>query len=354
MRADRGPDGRGRAPHAGHAGVRAAVVRRAGRAAVPVRAALGGPHLARWAWVACWGPRRGSPGAGGSGGIAVGIVACGVVLAVSDRWRWWSASRSLLTLLVVAVSIPVMRRLHDAVPSTIRAGVASGVGTLTWLAFVPFAIVFGAVSESAGLDRAAVLFVAVAWRLPCSCSSCCRKVPRGCEERRSPPPPATPSSRRSRRSVPAARRSRLARPLGTPPTEWSHAGARRQRRGAGAGARRRSPTCPPSSARSSSSATSRGGPRSEVRRASERQPRGGASMLHRARGHGPRHLERYVEGSERDVSDRRPKTTCAASSSSSSSPRISMGRCTGSSAIGSTRISRDAPVVARRSTSSRP
>jgi hypothetical protein len=67
----------------------------------------------------------------------------------------------LLTLLIVAVSIPVLRRLHDAVPSTIRAGVASGVGTLTWLTFVPFALVFGAVSERAGVDRAGWLLVAI-------------------------------------------------------------------------------------------------------------------------------------------------------------------------------------------------
>jgi Sigma-70, region 4 len=64
-------------------------------------------------------------------------------------------------LLVVAVSIPVLRRLHDAVPSSIRAGVASGVGTLTWLTFVPFALVFGAVSDRAGVDRAGWLLVAI-------------------------------------------------------------------------------------------------------------------------------------------------------------------------------------------------
>jgi hypothetical protein len=67
----------------------------------------------------------------------------------------------LLTLLAVAASIPVTRRLHDAVPSAIRAGVASGVSTLTWLAFVPFALVVGVVSERAGIDRAGWLFVAV-------------------------------------------------------------------------------------------------------------------------------------------------------------------------------------------------
>ena len=60
----------------------------------------------------------------------------------------------VLVLVVVAVSIPITGRLHDAVPSTIRAGVASGVGTLTWLTFLPFAFVFGAVSDRSGVDDA--------------------------------------------------------------------------------------------------------------------------------------------------------------------------------------------------------
>ena len=51
-----------------------------------------------------------------------------------------SPLRSFVVLLVVAVSIPITGRLHDAVPSSIRAGVASGVGTLTWLTFLPFAL----------------------------------------------------------------------------------------------------------------------------------------------------------------------------------------------------------------------
>ena len=93
--------------------------------------------------------------------LALGIVGCCVVLVVSDQAGLVVGVQTALTLLVVAVSIPVTRRLHDNVPSAIRAGVASGVGTLTWLAFVPFALIFGAVSESAGLDRGALLFVAV-------------------------------------------------------------------------------------------------------------------------------------------------------------------------------------------------
>jgi MFS family permease len=93
--------------------------------------------------------------------LAAAVVACGVVLAVSRQPLIVVGAQVILTLVVVAVSIPVMRSLHDAVPSTIRAGVASGVGTLTWLAFVPFALVVGAVAQSAGIDRAGWLFTAV-------------------------------------------------------------------------------------------------------------------------------------------------------------------------------------------------
>jgi hypothetical protein len=93
--------------------------------------------------------------------LAVAIIACCVVLALSHHALLVVGVQVSLTLLVVAVSIPVLRRLHDAVPSSIRAGVASGVGTLTWLTFVPFALVFGAVSERAGVDRAGWLLVAI-------------------------------------------------------------------------------------------------------------------------------------------------------------------------------------------------
>jgi hypothetical protein len=94
--------------------------------------------------------------------VAPAIVACCVVLAVSHLAPLVVAAQVLLTLLVVAVSIPVMRRLHDAVPSGIRAGVASGVGTLTWLTFVTFALRFGFVSDRAGVDQAGWLLAAIA------------------------------------------------------------------------------------------------------------------------------------------------------------------------------------------------
>jgi MFS family permease len=94
--------------------------------------------------------------------VAGAIVACSLVLVMSHLALPVIAAQVILTLLVVAVSIPVLRRLHDAVPSAIRAGVASGVGTVTWLTFVPFALVFGFVSERAGVDRAGWLLVGMA------------------------------------------------------------------------------------------------------------------------------------------------------------------------------------------------
>ena len=93
--------------------------------------------------------------------VAMTIVACCLVLSLNHVPLLVVGVQVLLTLLVVAVSIPLMRRLHDSVPSTIRAGVASGVGTITWLTFVPFALVFGFVSEHAGVDRAGWLLVAI-------------------------------------------------------------------------------------------------------------------------------------------------------------------------------------------------
>ncbi len=94
--------------------------------------------------------------------VGAAMVTCCLVLTLIHVTVAVIAAQVALTLLVVAVSIPITRRLHDAVPSGIRAGVASGVGTLTWLTFLPFAVVFGVVSKRAGVDTAAWSLVAIA------------------------------------------------------------------------------------------------------------------------------------------------------------------------------------------------
>ena len=60
------------------------------------------------------------------------------------------------------MSIYVSRVLHDAVPSTIRSGVVSGVGALSWVTFLPFSLVFGQVSKTHGVATAAWMITAVA------------------------------------------------------------------------------------------------------------------------------------------------------------------------------------------------
>jgi MFS family permease len=94
--------------------------------------------------------------------LAVLAVGSCIVLALSRSPILVVAAQVLLTLVVVAISIPATRRLHDAVSSSVRASIASGVGALTWLAFVPFALLIGFVSKGAGVENAGWLLAAVA------------------------------------------------------------------------------------------------------------------------------------------------------------------------------------------------
>jgi MFS family permease len=71
------------------------------------------------------------------------------------------AAQTLLTLGVAVVGIYASALLHDAVDSHVRAGVASGAGTLTWLLFLPLSLLIGWIARYAGIGRAGWLLVAV-------------------------------------------------------------------------------------------------------------------------------------------------------------------------------------------------
>jgi MFS family permease len=131
-----------------------------------VSAVLYGPH---------WAGLMAALGAGGllggrlalnqpvtAAALAATIAVCCIALSMSHAIGVVVVAQVGLVLVVVAISIPVTGRLHDAVPSTIRAGVASGVGTLTWLTFLPFAFAFGAVSDRSGVHDGGWLLVLVA------------------------------------------------------------------------------------------------------------------------------------------------------------------------------------------------
>ena len=69
-----------------------------------------------------------------------------VALTTSTSLVVVTIAQVMLALLIVVASIHVTRLLHDAVPSTIRSGVASGVSAISWMVFLPIALVFGVVS----------------------------------------------------------------------------------------------------------------------------------------------------------------------------------------------------------------
>ena len=51
------------------------------------------------------------------------------------------------------VAIYAGRLLHDAVPSSIRAGVSSGAGTASWVLFLPFSLALGWLGREQGVPR---------------------------------------------------------------------------------------------------------------------------------------------------------------------------------------------------------
>lgn len=87
------------------------------------------------------------------------MLSASVALTISHSIAVVTAAQIVLALLVMTASIHTSQLLHDAVPSAIRTGVASGVSALSWIVFLPFALVFGAVSKAYGVHTAAWMIV---------------------------------------------------------------------------------------------------------------------------------------------------------------------------------------------------
>jgi len=69
------------------------------------------------------------------------------------------AAQVVLALVLAIIGIHASRLLHDAVPSSVRAGVSSGGGTLTWLLFLPFSLVFGWVAAENGINWSGLMLI---------------------------------------------------------------------------------------------------------------------------------------------------------------------------------------------------
>jgi MFS family permease len=232
------------------------------------------------------------------GSLAVAIIACCVVLTLSHQALLVVGVQVSLTLLVVAVSIPVLRRLHDAVPSAIRAGVASGVGTLTWLTFVPFALAFGTVSERAGVDRAGWLLVAIGAVAAVLLVVVLPQAPAPVGEA----VPVVPAAARPGEPVFAV--DRFVPPddpewpghWANPPTAWDTLGVAVDGAGALEQARRAIAEMPPALREVIVLRDVEGATPSEVQRALDMSPDDERALLHQARGRVRARLERYLEG----------------------------------------------------------
>jgi MFS family permease len=96
--------------------------------------------------------------------LVLGLLLVGSVapLLVSSDVVVVTAAQVVAAMLATVIGIFLTRKLHDAVPSEVRSGVASGVGAATWATFLPFALGFGAVSERWGVHTAGWLLVAAA------------------------------------------------------------------------------------------------------------------------------------------------------------------------------------------------
>src|SRR5437763_197215 len=95
-------------------------------------------------------------------GIAGLLVVSSLALVVVRNVVVVIIAQGVLVAGGVSVSMVFTCLLHDSLSSRVRAGAASGVGTLSSMAFVLFALLFGVVSQHAGVFRAGWMVVGVA------------------------------------------------------------------------------------------------------------------------------------------------------------------------------------------------
>jgi MFS family permease len=94
--------------------------------------------------------------------LAVAAPAAALALATTRSLAAVIAAEAVLGLLLAVISIRAGKLLHDGVPSNIRAGVSSAVGTMSWVLFLPFSLAFGWFARSHGVPQAGWFLTAAA------------------------------------------------------------------------------------------------------------------------------------------------------------------------------------------------
>ena len=95
-------------------------------------------------------------------GVAGLLVASSLALVVVKSTLVVILAQAVLVAGGVGISMVFTRLLHDALPSQVRAGAASGVSALSSVAFVLFSLLFGLVSQHDGIFHAGWMVVGVA------------------------------------------------------------------------------------------------------------------------------------------------------------------------------------------------
>lgn len=86
--------------------------------------------------------------------LAVAAPAVTLALTVTRSLAAVVAAQTVLALLLAVIAIRAGKLLHDGLAANVRAGVSCGVGTLSWLLFLPFSLVFGWFARSDGVRQA--------------------------------------------------------------------------------------------------------------------------------------------------------------------------------------------------------
>jgi MFS family permease len=104
--------------------------------------------------------------------VACLLICASGLLVVAHNVVVVTTAQACILSTAVAITVYLTGLLHNGVASDVRTGVSSGIGLMTWVVFLPFALAFGTVTARLGVHvagwflvvtavAASVLFVAV-------------------------------------------------------------------------------------------------------------------------------------------------------------------------------------------------
>jgi predicted MFS family arabinose efflux permease len=109
--------------------------------------------------------------------LLLGIMVAGALVLVWSRLLWLTiAAETLVILGAIAMGILLTKDMHDHLPSEVRAGASSAISTISRVALMVTALIFGAVTQTYSIYVASWIIVALA--VPTAALSWRRAQPR--------------------------------------------------------------------------------------------------------------------------------------------------------------------------------